>query len=242
VRADIALACYIHSPKGIGDDLKPLWRKAIIETARADDSRSQTEHWLKELLLKDHELAYDWLKAFLDTEQNFSRFEMIQIALEIASYLPSEKKASLLRRAPFRKEHSNVLNHLVDGDVSLYVLVLDRIDLKDLWLVPLAPRHGTFSFEAKGPFLRGTWQDLVQLALNRDLPEEDIGRALLSRHHHWAGSELPLWEEWRDRFSRGRAHRDPAVRRIAREGIKLMDERLVHATETERLEAVRGIS
>ncbi|MDX2056109.1 MAG: helix-turn-helix transcriptional regulator [Polyangiaceae bacterium] len=238
VRAAIAVAYYVRE-KNPSDELGSAWRNAIIDTARVPELPSQYEYWLKQILTQNVELGSEWLKALLEIENDDLSFH--DIGLEVADRLAFAAKADILHSAKFGVHQAEFLTHLVGGDPKLYEMLLERRDLAEYHLEPLACRSRLVdSFSGPMNPRRG-WAELSAMALERGFSEDEVFRAILPRSWGFTGSEVPLWQGWRDDFEKFESHSEPAVRRVASRGKSEMDRRLAAARERERMDAVRGV-
>jgi hypothetical protein len=238
VRAAVAIAYFIREKRPSGD-IGSAWRRAVIDTARIPEPPSQSEYWLKQILKQHAELGAEWLKASLEAERG--DLSIRQLGLELAERLPFEAKEDLLRSMKFAPHQAEFLTHLVDGEPKLYEVLLERSDLARHHLAPLGPRsrlHDAFSGPI-GP--RSGWSELSSMALDRGFPEDEVFEAILPRSWGFMGSEVPLWQGWREEFEKFESHPEAAVRRIASRGEAYMDQRVAEARERERIAAVRGI-
>lgn len=238
VRAAMAVAYYIREKNPSGE-IGTAWRAAALDTARATDLRGHHEHWLKQMLDQHADLRLEWLKAFLQTQSD--DFSMCEIAVDVVRKLPREAREELISRTEFGVSQKDFVSELVDGEPELYEVLLERKELARFHLAPLGPRSRLLDFHTGPVGPRNGWPELSCMALAKGFPEDDVFEALLPRSWGFSGSEVPLWEGWRDAFAKVDAHRDRGVRRMAARGREYMERRIADARERERLTAVRGI-
>lgn len=209
----------------IDDSMRNDWCKAVIH-APVDD------YMLKPILVDEPQLAYDWLRARLAQDSEFSHGHgsTLQSAVNALNLEQRSKLVTELPATAFGFE--KVVAQLVDDNIELYHLLLQDQRLKHFHLTPLA---GT---------PEGTWLQKARLALDAGYSPDDIAYAAV-----WAGSEgisfgeseAAVWFEWVERFDRLCQDDDDDIRAIGEAGKAQTSARRDRALRQERKEAIYGI-
>ena len=169
------------------------WRQAILRAPAHDALLSQHEkYWLGEILLKNRDLAADWLVSkFGQHDRIGASWKVERIAVKIVSALDLGQRAGVLAAVCPSQHAEGLVKHLVADDLELYRDLLRNERLERFHLSPLAGKPEGAAWRAK-----------ALLALEKGFTIEDIVRAALGRSHSWSGLESEMWAGWRRSFCR----------------------------------------
>jgi hypothetical protein len=183
--------------------LNDEWRKAVIRIR-------PEQYWLPEILQSDSELAFEWFKSHLASEDlDLSRHE--DSFKKILSSLSKDQKLNLLMAIKddgvYRS--SNLIIGLIGGDIDLYRTLLSRSDLRDYHLAPLRD----LSEEALSEMAREALKlyDLKRIAL-----------AVFGGSWFWQGKELHYWKSRKEKYVRWQSNPDELIKQIADEIVKII--------------------
>jgi len=202
--------------------LNDEWRKAVIGIR-------PEQYWLPEILQYDSELAFEWLKSHLASEDlDLSRHD--DSFEKILSSLSKDQKLNLLMTIKDEGVYrsSNLIIGLIGGDIDLYKMLLSRSELHDYHLAPL--------------------RDLSEEALSEMAKEaikfydlKRIAQAVFGGSWFWQGKESLYWKSRLEKYVQWKSHSDELVRRIADELVKMVEWRHRDAIEREQYEEVYGL-
>ena len=113
-------------------------------------------------------------------------------------------------------------------DIDLYRELLEKRDLKECHLAPLAgkPSEG--------------WRKKALVVLDKGYSIDDIVRATFGRSYFWAGTVSEMWAGWRQAFESLFGDADRRIAGIGERGAEMAGEREKHARGIERQEDVHG--
>jgi hypothetical protein len=119
--------------------------------------------------------------------------------------------------------------HLVGDDTHVFRALLDRQDLADLHLAPLAGAPAQ------------TWPEKASLAVAAGYSPDEVGAAAFEASMTWMGNESVMWKGFEEKFSAYLSHEDNQVREAAAAVVRFAREAKERALMHERDEAVRGL-
>jgi hypothetical protein len=202
------------------------WQEAVLR------SSDEEEYWLEEVFVSDPSLAYEWLRHRLPEfiRKPYGRDIASTIAVRV---LGADQRRSLLL-ALDRDSWSafDIVFQLIDDDLNLYRELLGKEEFKAWHLIPL-------SGNPVGP-----WIEKARLALSTGYQPIEIANAVYGypvMTVEWVGKESATWKEWISKFDALLSHDDPAIRSIGEAGKVIAEQRMSHALEEERNEAIYGI-
>jgi hypothetical protein len=212
------------------------WRSAILRSKSDNESEEFASpgpaFWLREILSRDPELAYDWLTARLQDEDwpcYISERSPFDAAL---SALGREQRIRLLDGLASARAPDGFVGALVEKDPEVFKKVLSLESLGDQHLEPL----GFQPDEA--------WVELATLASQAGYEPEKIARASLvprgGIHVMW-GSGIEDWTRYEQAFARFEDDPRPEVREVAKEGRQLASRMIDQARAKERREDLQGL-
>ena len=213
-----------------GRRLYDSWRQAILRAPADEAEISQhDEYWLGEILSKNGRLAEEWLVSkFGPRDGDAGSWRVEGIAVKLVSVLNAAQRAGVLAELRSDCHAEKLVKGLVAADVDLYRELLDRRELAEYHLAPLAGKPGE------------SWRRMALLALGKGLSVDDIVHATLGRSHFWSGPVSKMWAGWRQAFEKLLDDADGRIVRIGERGAEITGERERRELETERYGDVHG--
>jgi hypothetical protein len=200
------------------------WREAVLRApVREVDSRHHERYWLKAILSREPDLAFEWLRRQFEASPKERRPLVTQHGLIAAAIrsLDASARERLLTELPRRAFSTALLSHLVGESPELYRRLLSRSDLKRYHLAPLS---------GKPP--DDPWIALAQIALVAGYPPQAVAEASF----HFVGVFSPTVEhyaKWETAFRALSTATDPTLTEVARHGLR-QAERLVWEARKEK--------
>jgi hypothetical protein len=205
-------------------EVREEWRAAVLSIRARDlEDRASNELWLEEILSKDPELAFDWLRALLasspsDRPMASSEQGSIGVAIRVLSRPQRSRILAELKPGPFS---SSLLPHLVGNSSALYRVLVARSELRREHLAPLA---------GKPPDVR--WSRLARIALDAGHDPRHVAAASLDFTDVYSpGAEHYL--RWQKAFEWLSRSTNPGLREVGRHGLHLAEELVEKAREKE---------
>ena len=218
-------------------DVRPAWRKAIVDSAQRHLLPNGSEnHWLGEMLAQDSELAFEWLRSAIASQKcgvgedelaekamrnldKAQRFALLDAGNEIGITASSWFFAVAWIPA------------CVGDDVDVYRRLLHSPNLKNAHGLPLA-----------GDFTK-SWRDKALAALDAGMSECEVAS--------WSGGSggkggfigemSDVWRMAREKFEAIQDDEDCRLRRVGRIGAARMQQGEEKAKSGEDMERMRGI-
>ena len=206
------------------------WRQAILRAPADETQISQhDEYWLVEILSKNRRMAEEWLVSkFGRRDGGDGSWRVEGIAVKLVSVLDAAQRARVLAELRSNCHAEKLVKGLVAADVDLYRELLERRELAEYHLAPLAGKPCE------------TWRRMALLALGKGYSVEDIVYATLGRSHSWSGPVSKMWAEWKRAFETLLNDVDRRIVRIGERGAEITGERKRHELEIEHYQAVHG--
>ncbi len=224
IRSAAAQGEWYAEPKAsTRESLLPEWKSAVIG--------SRDDHFVSLIVQNDHELAYGWLKRFLqDKIRETYRFDRsIQVAANALEY---EDKIRLLDLIPDDWVYGDLIYCLVGNDLAFYRALLGSNGYIKFHLVPLTWEDSE------------VWIDKTKMALDKGYSSREIASAAYGyplKSVSWWGHESNMRKEWVERFDKLCSHKDERVREIGSIGKANAETKYQRALRDERDEEVFGI-
>ena len=223
----IAHGRWLESGRRLYDE---WWRAILRAPADATHISQHDEYWLGEILSRNSRLAEEWLVSKFGRSKGDpeSAWGVDGIAIKIVSLLDSEQRARVLATLHSDCHTDKLVKSLVADDIDLYRELLEKSDLKESHLAPLAgkPSEG--------------WRRKALVALGKGYSIDDIVRGTFGRLGFWSGPVSEMWAGWRQAFESLRGDVDRRIAGIGERGAEIAGERENHALEIERQEDVHG--
>ena len=150
------------------------------------------------------------------------------IAVKLVSVLDAAQRARVLAELRSDCHAAKLVKGLVAVDVDLYRELLERRELAEYHLAPLAG-------EPCKP-----WRRMALLAIGKGYSVEDIVYATLGRSHSWSGPVSEMWAERERAFETLLSDVDRRIVRIGERGAEITGERKRRELEIEHYRAVHG--
>ncbi len=222
---------WVTEPEGsVRTEIWEDWRDAFL-TWREDQNAVNTQYWLTEILRREPALAFDWLEARLqEDDQSINLFGDSPFA-RASGALDREQRRQILARIQGPSDLLFALIPLlIRRDVELYRDLLQRHDLAAHHLRPL-----------EGP-LDEEWESLVIAALDAGYEAREIAMAIYPTPQAISGSGLEHWTQWDQALARFESHPRGDLREVARYGRELTREEIRRAEARERSLALYGLT
>jgi hypothetical protein len=209
------------------------WRSAILRS-KSDDELEEPGlvFWLREILSRDPELAYDWLTVRLRDEPwpyYISERSPFDAAL---SALGREQRIRLLEEPACAHAPDGFVGALVGKDPEVFKKVLSLESLREHHLEPLGFQPDEVGME------------LATLASQAGHEPEDIAHASLVPRGRivvgW-GSGIEDWNRYEQAFARFEDDPRPEVREVAKQGRLLAGRMIDQARAEERKRDLQGL-
>jgi len=217
---------WASEPEGeVREELLTDWREAVLRW-RADTKETSTMYALAEILGREPDIAYDWLKARLrDADQPTSLLGGSPI-VQAARALDREQRRDLLAeiRQPAEILFS-LIPLLIQGDSEIYQDLLQRPDLANYHLCPL-----------EGAFHEGA-EALLEAALEAGSEPRDVAVAVYP-----ASLGLKHLAQWEKAFARLENHSRRELREVGRYGRERTQARIKEAEAEERSFELHGLA
>ena len=213
-----------------GRKLYDSWRRAILRAPADEAQLSQhDEYWLGEILSKNRRLAEEWLiSKFGRRDGGEGSWRVEGIAVKLVPVLDAAQRARVLAELRSDCRAEKLVKELVAADVDLYRELLDRHELAECHLAPLAGKPCE------------TWRGKALLALGKGYSVDAIVYATLGRSYSWSGPMSEMWAEWQRAFETLLNDVDLRIVQIGERGAEIMGERKQHELEIEHHQAVHG--
>lgn len=214
---------WMSDPQGaIRESILADWRDAIIRSS--DDG-----FWLRQILICDPRLAYDWLERHI-ADDNL-QFSMPNCAAGGAiAVLDNASRIRLLHQVGDSPRSDDAIAGLVDDRPEVYEVLLLNQRLKRFHLIPL------------GGGMAGNWPEKAKLALDHGYNVEQVADAAQGYPYFsiWTGNESDRWSEWSGRYNKLLEDSDPRIRRVGELGNAYLAEKRRRALERERKDSIYG--
>ena len=229
---EIALAAAVGEwmadpEKSVRPEVQDEWRRAILrfgaETECDDHSSVESPCWLEGIFHSDPGLAFDWLRARIrDAGELESAMEggVYHSAVQVLN--PEQRRQLLLELEPGLLT-SQLVPWLVGDSVDLYQCLLERESLRGDHLEPL-------SQEALGD----KWRDMAPLAVEAGHEPRAVAGAVVFPALSGWGYGIDRWSAWKAELDDILERETGPLREIAREGVKIVEERLAAAEAEKR--------
>lgn len=217
-----AVGEWLSNPKGsIRESLREEWRRVVV-AMRGEN------HWLRQILNQDSELARDWLLGYVRARQPGSLrvHDTSRTAVEV---LTRSDRQRVLQSLPEDFWDVELTAALVGNDLNLFRELLATEE--PIW-IRLAPLGGKPTEE---------WIGKAKLAFETGFTAEQIVSAAYG--HVWgrSGKLSDGYEIWREAFQPLVAHADERIREIGNIGRTRAERERDRALQRERAEGVRGL-
>ena len=213
----------------IRSNLSTMWRDAILKLDNYD-------YWLGKILEKDPELSYEWLKSHISERE--IPYEMEKIYRVAITPLSEEKRKELLQMVPEDFWHPEIINYLIKDSLSVYRALIKDTKKKDFHLLPLHCFQGETIGEET--WEEEPWVAKARLALEAGYTPEELFNAIIGHHWSWEGNESGMWHRWLGRFESLSKNEDPDIQEVGKTGMKNVIDRMNHALQREKEEAIHG--
>ena len=213
-----------------GRRLYDSWRQAIVRAPADEAPISQhDEYWLGEILSGNKHLTEEWLiSKFGQRDGDDKSWRVERIAVKLVPVLDVAQRARILAALGSDCRAEKLVKGLVAGDVDLYRELLERCELAEYHLSPLAGKPGE------------SWRRMVVLALGKGYSVDDLVHATLGRSYFWSGPVSKMWAEWKSAFETLLNDVDRRIVRIGERGAEIASERERRELEIEHHQAVHG--
>ena len=209
------------TPRGtVRESLKDFWRTAIINCL-------EREYEGEEIFRQDPSIAFDWLQLRIQENRNFLDLgdKLLSTALQVISL---EHRKRLLEQISGDFRHSEVIGGIVDDELEIYHVLLQKQQLKQFHLAPLVGEP------------TGVWIDKALLALDAGYSPSDVAQAVYGSFQSWSGSESTYWAQWAESFEPLLTHDDPRIRTVGQIGRDRAVAQRGRALAREHLEDIYG--
>jgi len=206
-----------------------VWQQAILNLDNDD-------YWLGEILKKDLELCYEWLKKHLPDKQ--IRHETRRIVKMVVKLLDEKQRQELIQLVPEDAWNPEIIDWLVADSLAVYQQLIRDPKKINYHLAPLCGFKGEAIGEESWEEI--AWIDKALLALQMGYTPEKIVEATFGYSWSWEGNESDMWHRWLKRFESLSAHDNPDLSRVGKEGERIALARMKRALETEQQEAIYG--
>ena len=213
-----------------GRRLYDSWRRAILR-APADEApvSDHDEYWLGEILSGNRRLAEEWLISKFGLRDGTDKsWRAEEIAVKLVPILDAVQRATVLAALGSDCHGDKLVKGLVAGDVDLYRELLERCELAEYHLSPLAGKPDE------------TWRSMALLALGKGYSVDDLVDANLGRSYFWSGPASKMWAEWKSAFEALLNDVDRRIVRIGERGAEITGERERRELEIEHHQEVHG--
>ena len=213
-----------------GRRLYDSWRQAILRAPADEAPVSQhDEYWLGEILSGNKRLAEEWLiSKFGRRDGDDSSWRVEGIAVKLVPVLDAAQRARVLAAVGSDCHAEKLVKGLVAADVDLYRELLERCELAEYHLAPLAGKPCA------------TWRRIALLALGKGYSVDDLVHATLGRSYFWSGPASKMWAEWKSAFETLLNDVDRRIVQIGERGAEITGERERRELEIEHYQAVHG--
>lgn len=203
-------------PEPISDD----WRRVMVQAV-------ESEYVLKQVFEARPDMAMEWIRERADAPP-LSLWGSDGTIEAAVGALDRGMREQLVAEMPAADGAAKFFTRLVDRDVELYEMFLDRDELGSCHLDPL---EGVPDDE---------WVPMAQLALEYGYETDAVARAAIPHSYTWSGDESDFLREWLDAFAELQDHDDHRVRKVGELGQRLVEVQVRKAEEREHREAVHG--
>ena len=213
-----------------GRRLYDSWRQAILRAPADEAEISQhDEYWLGQILSKNGRLAEEWLVSkFGRCDGDAGSWRVEGIAVKLVSVLNTAQRVAVLAALHSDCRAEKLVKGLVAADIDLYRELLERRDLADYHLAPLAGKLGE------------SWRRIALLALGKGHSVDNIVHATLGHSYSWTGPVSKMWAGRRQAFEKLLDDADGRIVCIGERGAEITGERERRELEIERYGDVHG--
>lgn len=199
---------WLAQPRGsVRCEVREAWRQVILQAGPGGSDMS--EYWLGEILAADSDLAYGWLRRYLNETDPMTHHMRIGAFVRAIGSLSREQRITLLDELQPRDIMGHALAELIQRDSDVYIKLLGIKRLgRELHLAPL----------------RGipddAWAELAAVALEEGgfLPH-DVACAAF-RNMVDEGMSEAYWRKWEDAFGRLLNDSRDEIKAVARQGME----------------------
>jgi hypothetical protein len=224
VASTVAFAEWQHQPnRKVRDWLRKEWEAAILQ--------SKDDYWLSEIFKSESNLAFQWLKQNLYSQEFKSYLYDETVRTAIAS-LSIVERQELLVNLPKGWHYYDVVTQLIGDEIELYSLLLKIDSLKEFHLTPLYKD------------INDVWQAQAKLAeANGYTVKEIVARTItpIGVVQTWTGRLSEQWKAWVEKFKALQANPDSVIRDIAIAGTEICQQEYEKELKREHTKDVYGI-
>lgn len=229
-----AVGEWCADPQGeVREEIRPEWRSAILQskTGEYEETRQTVglQYWLRGILAKDSDLAFDWLRRRLrDSDLPWSFMGDSPFAAAIKA-LRKEQKEELLGELQPAEILRSILPALINADIEFYRKLLEVGSLTDYHLEPLGGMPGP------------VWESFALAALDAGYNPEVIAQMTFGTPHSWAGSGMEYWQRWDQAFAAFEKHSREDLREVVRHGRDWAQEEIGKARQRQKQFELNGL-
>lgn len=221
IAAAAAIGEWEATPRGtVRESLKDSWRIAIINCL-------ESEYEGEEIFREDPCIAFEWLQLRIKENRIVSYLgkNLLNVAFQVINL---EQRKDLLKDIGEGFWHGEVVHGIVDDELEIYHVLLQKQQLKQFHLAPLVGKP------------TGVWIDKALLALDAGYSPSDVAGAVYGSFQSWSGSESLYWAQWAESFEPLLTHDDPRIQTIGQIGRDRALATRDRALEREHLEDTYG--
>jgi hypothetical protein len=205
----------------ITEELKPLWRKAVL-------GLEPDELPIGDIFQHDSELAMEWLRLYVADGERHSLIVPREVEVAVTAVSEAER-AALLAHVADSLLTERVIDLLVSDSLPVYQALIQTDRLRAYHLTLLSRPS------------RACWPEMVVAALDAGYSVADVaGAALLPRFISYSGEMSRVWQDRMGLWSGWLSHGDERVREVAQSAMRLAGEELDRARGQEHQREVRG--
>lgn len=195
------------------------WRHAIVRY-RHDSHRHR-------LILENHpDIGLDWLKGLTaEQEESWYSWETVKT---VSMKLNAEQMREIIG---LLQPKTILARHILEG------ILTDNQLYRDFLADPKWKREHLYPLEG---FPDRAWTEKAILALDAGYTPWDVAVAAYMGGDGWRGNESDRLMEWIQAFQSFMTHDDVRLHEVAKEGIKIAEDRRTHALEREKNEEIYG--
>jgi hypothetical protein len=213
----------------VRQSLYKYWKEAILNIEKAG-------YWLEEILKKDRNLAYQWLRKHI--QETDTPYEMQKLFRNAIAPLSIEERKEILKLLPESYWRSGFIRGLIGESPELYSALLQDKSKEELHLIPLSgfgvDDVGEESWEEE------KWVTKAKLALDAGYTPEDVADAIYGKSYSWQGRISSMWARWMDRYEKLSNNSDPRIKQAGEIGKAKAKANYEKALAEERREDIYG--